>query len=79
MCLLLEKAHKDYDTVLAMQKLNDEYYLDICCYQVCRVDASERGPSSDTSCRSSIRNDGNDEFPKGGCSRRGCLLGRLVG
>ena len=34
MCLLLEKAHKDYDTVLAMQKLNDEYYLDICCYHI---------------------------------------------
>lgn len=25
MCLLLEKARKDYDTAVYMQKLNDEY------------------------------------------------------
>lgn len=34
MCLLLEKARKDYDTAVYMQKLNDEYYLDICCYHI---------------------------------------------
>lgn len=34
MCLLLEKARKDYDTVICMQKVNDELYLDICCYHV---------------------------------------------
>lgn len=34
MCLLLEKARKDYDTVICMQKVNDELYLDICCYHI---------------------------------------------
>ena len=34
MCLLLEKARKDYDVVLTMQKVNDELYLDICCYHI---------------------------------------------
>ena len=34
MCLLLEKARKDYDTAVYMQKINDEYYLDICCYHM---------------------------------------------
>lgn len=34
MCLLLEKARKDYDTAVYMQKLNDKYYLDICCYHI---------------------------------------------
>lgn len=33
-CLLLEKARKDYDTVICMQKVNDELYLDICCYHI---------------------------------------------
>lgn len=34
MSLLLEKARKDYDTVICMQKVNDELYLDICCYHI---------------------------------------------
>lgn len=34
MCLLLEKARKDYDTVICMQKVDDELYLDICCYHI---------------------------------------------
>lgn len=34
MCVLLEKARKDYDVVQAMQKINDEMYLDICCYHI---------------------------------------------
>ncbi|MCI5918349.1 MAG: HEPN domain-containing protein [Roseburia sp.] len=32
MCLLIEKAKKDMDVVNTMQKINDEMYLDICCY-----------------------------------------------
>lgn len=34
MCLLLEKARKDYDVVITMQRINDELYLDICCYHI---------------------------------------------
>lgn len=34
MCLLLEKARKDYDTVINMRAVNDELYLDICCYHI---------------------------------------------
>lgn len=34
MCLLLEKARKDYDTVIYMQKINSKYYLDICCFHI---------------------------------------------
>lgn len=32
MCLLMEKAQKDMDVVNTMQKINDELYLDVCCY-----------------------------------------------
>lgn len=32
MCLLMEKAKKDMDVVNTMQKINDELYLDVCCY-----------------------------------------------
>lgn len=32
MCLLIEKAQKDMDVVNTMQKVNDEMYLDVCCY-----------------------------------------------
>lgn len=34
MCLLLEKARKDYDTAIYMQKVNDELYLGICCFHI---------------------------------------------
>jgi HEPN domain-containing protein len=34
MCLLLEKAKKDYDTAIYMQKVNDELYLGICCFHI---------------------------------------------
>lgn len=34
MCLLIEKARKDYDVVMTMKKLNDDLYLDICCYHI---------------------------------------------
>lgn len=34
MCLLLEKARKDYNVVCLVQKNNDESYLDVCCYHV---------------------------------------------
>lgn len=32
MCILLEKAKKDFDVVKTMQAVDDELYLDICCY-----------------------------------------------
>ena len=32
MCLLIEKAQKDMDVVNTMQKIDDELYLDVCCY-----------------------------------------------
>lgn len=34
MCVLLEKAKKDYDVVKTMQTIDDELYLDICCYHI---------------------------------------------
>lgn len=34
MCVLLEKARKDYDVVQTMKQINDEVYLDICCYHI---------------------------------------------
>lgn len=32
--LLLEKARKDYDVVQTMKSVNDDLYLDICCYHI---------------------------------------------
>lgn len=34
MCVLLEKARKDYDVVKTMKAINDELYLEICCYHI---------------------------------------------
>ncbi len=34
MCVLLEKARKDYDVVKTMSGINDELYLDVCCYHI---------------------------------------------
>ena len=34
MSILLEKAQHDYAVVQAMQKINDEEYLDVCCYHI---------------------------------------------
>lgn len=34
MCLLIEKARKDYDVVVTMRTLNDDLYLDVCCYHM---------------------------------------------
>lgn len=34
MSVLLEKARKDYDVVKTMNSVNDELYLDICCYHI---------------------------------------------
>ena len=34
MCMLLQKARKDYDTYETMYKINDEWDLDVCCYHL---------------------------------------------
>ena len=35
MCYLLDKARKDYNVVKELYRINDEMYLDICCYHIC--------------------------------------------
>ena len=34
MCYLLDKARKDYNVVKELYRINDEMYLDICCYHI---------------------------------------------